>query len=263
MPHSLRGGTSFFVLLSIKMIDTNSMRGKLLLLFFWLSLVFVQAETVKFHDAEYTVFCPDLGVDHIGLYWKDDAGTRLGSFRRLKEYVEARGSKLEFAMNAGIFSPEYSPMGLHVAAGKEETPLNLADGAGNFFLKPNGVFYIQKKVPAIAETTQYAALKIHPEMAVQSGPLLVSKGHLHPAFRADSLNRYIRNGVGIDAKGKVIFAISNVPVTLYEFATFFKESLHCNNALYLDGAISRYYSPELGSDFLEGNFAGILAVTRP
>lgn len=223
----------------------------------------VCAELIKYRDVEFTVQYVNPKTDHLGLYWKDGAGVRFGSFHRLKDAIEARGGKLVFAMNAGIFSPEYVPMGLHVAEEKELSPLNLREGEGNFFLKPNGVFYLERGIPQIVDAAQYPMLKAHPSLAVQSGPLLVVQGKIHPAFRENSPNRYVRNGVGVTANQRVVLVFSQTPVTLYEFATFFKESLHCENALYLDGAISRVYAPASGSDFLEGDYAGILAVTIP
>ena len=44
------------------------------------------------------------------------------------------------------------------------------------------------------------------------------------------------------ADGKVLLAISKVPVNLYDFALYFKKA-GCKNALYLDGFVSRIYDP--------------------
>lgn len=35
-------------------------------------------------------------------------------------------------------------------------------------------------------------------------------------------------------------------VTLYDFASVFKEQLHCRDALYLDGCVSQMYLPACG-----------------
>ena len=65
--------------------------------------------------------------------------------------------------------------------------------------------------------------------------------------------------MGVCAGGKVRFAISAGPVNFYTFATFFRDKLGCPDALYLDGSISAYATPDTDTQFAE--FAGIWAVT--
>jgi uncharacterized protein YigE (DUF2233 family) len=146
-------------------------------------------------------------------------------------------------MNAGMYHDGLGPVGLFVEDGRQETPLNRADGEGNFFLKPNGVFFVRKDGSAgVMETTAYAAA--HPEgdpdiaHATQSGPMLVIDGKVHPRFEPDGASRFIRNGVGVRGDGTVVLAISRQPVSLGSFARLFKDELACPNALFLDGAIS-------------------------
>jgi uncharacterized protein YigE (DUF2233 family) len=59
----------------------------------------------------------------------------------------------------------------------------------------------------------------------------------------------------------VVFAISRTEVTLYDFATYFKE-MGCTNALYLDGFVSRCYLPEKGWAQLDGDFGVMIGVTE-
>jgi uncharacterized protein YigE (DUF2233 family) len=47
-------------------------------------------------------------------------------------------------MNAGMYHEDFSPVGLYVEDGKEIAPLNTADAPGNFFMKPNGVFFVDQ-----------------------------------------------------------------------------------------------------------------------
>ncbi len=154
-----------------------------------------------------------------------------------------------------------------VIDGKTLKPLNLKDAPGNFYLKPNGVFFIDGKGGHIVPSTEYEAHPpAGPRLAVQSGPLLLHNGKVHPAFRADSTNRLHRNGVGVRKDGKVVFAITEFEqakrVTLYEFAEFFR-SQGCENALFLDGDISRMFIDHEGP-MVPGNFYGtIFAVTAP
>jgi uncharacterized protein YigE (DUF2233 family) len=145
-------------------------------------------------------------------------------------------------------------------------PLNsrdsTADPPPNFYLKPNGVFYVAKGHAAIVESSAYPTLHVTPEMAVQSGPLLVSGGRIHRAFNPAGMSKYVRNGVGLRADGRVVFAMALDPVNLYTFATIFRNGLQCPDALYLDGAISQFYATPDTPD-TTGQFAGIIAVTVP
>ncbi|MCE3260121.1 MAG: hypothetical protein K0S12_1762, partial [Bacteroidetes bacterium] len=99
------------------------------------------------------------------------------------------------------------------------------------------------------------------DYATQSGPMLVINGKLHPDFREGSKNLNIRNGVGILPDGKILFAISKVPVNFFDFAMYFKKK-GCKNALYLDGFVSRAYLPEKDWQQTDGDFGVIIAVTK-
>ena len=220
------------------------------------------AEVLHHRDQEFFVYTVDPRTEEIELFWQDSSGQRFGSFRRLRDALASQGRTLKFAMNAGIFGVDFAPLGLHIENGRLLHPLDLGKGGkGNFYLKPNGVFYITEQKPAIVDARMYPKLRMKPTIATQSGPALVLKGMIHPAFREDSINRHYRNGVGVTRDGKVVFAISQTLVTFYEFATFFRDVLGCDNALYLDGALSAVYAPDRGQNFLGGDFVGMLAVT--
>ena len=130
------------------------------------------------------------------------------------------------------------------------SPLNTADAPGNFFMKPNGVFFIDKQGrPGVLETGAYAAAKPAVEFATQSGPMLVIDGAIHPRFEPDGSSRYSRNGVGIDREGRAVFAISTTAVSLGVFARLFRDELGCANALFFDGGISALHD---GTRYLVG-----------
>ena len=138
--------------------------------------------------------------------------------------------------NAGIFEPDLRPTGLLIADGLEVRALNLDAGTGNFFLQPNGVFFIGDAGAAIVESSEFTPQGVR--QATQSGPLLVRHGELHPRFKAGSTNRLIRSGVGVKDAHTVVLAISRDEVSFFDFATFFRDELGCSEALYLDGIIS-------------------------
>ena len=134
---------------------------------------------------------------------------------------------------------------------------------GNFYLQPNGVFLLTAKRAMVVPSNQYQSIKDKILFATQSGPMLVIDGQLHPAFTRGSKNGNIRSGVGIDTGGRVVFAISNALSNYYDFATLFQKALHCNQALFLDGAISRMYLPALQRHEQGGAFGAMIATTAP
>ena len=190
----------------------------------------------------YTTCVVDTRTHRIELFWKESNGTPVGSFERLRELPA--GSKLTFAMNAGMYHSDMAPVGLYVENGAQQKPLNLSGGDGNFFLKPNGVFYVSGRTAVVMETSRFDKLGPKADFATQSGPMLVIDGQVHPRFSASGTSRKIRNGVGVRDENTVVFAISEEPVTFSEFAALFKQ-LGCANALFLDGSISSLYAPSL------------------
>jgi uncharacterized protein YigE (DUF2233 family) len=197
----------------------------------------------------------------ITLFWKDDNGQILGSIQNLKVFAEAKKNELTFAMNGGMYKKDQSPQGLFIENGVTHTPLDTLSGNGNFYLQPNGVFYITgDDKPVICQTTDF----VHSErikFATQSGPMLLIDGQVHPAFKKGSANLNIRNGVGILPDNTVVFAMSKQEVNFYDLAEFFK-GMGCQYALYLDGFVSRTYLPEQNWKQLDGNFGVIIGVVE-
>ncbi len=194
----------------------------------------------------------------------DGAGRPLRTFPEVARYLANENLSVCSLINGGIFEPNGVPTGLLIQSGKKVTPVNRARGRGNFFLKPNGIFLISHKGAAIIDTEQFPLQGVEILQAVQSGPLLLHQGRIHPAFRANSPSRLHRNGVGVSTDGLVYFAISDIDSpkfpNLYEFAQLFL-SLGCNDALFLDGDLSQMRS---GSDIYKAsnNFGSVIAVIR-
>lgn len=175
----------------------------------------------------------------------DAAGDPFRYFFRLQQQLASEGKILAFAMNAGMFDDNQKPIGLYIEDGRQAKKLNRRSGAGNFHLKPNGVFFIKDGKPRVLETEAFAKSGIKPDYASQSGPMLVINGNIHPKISENGTSRKLRNGVGIDAAGQAIFVISDGAVTFHEFAQFFRDGLRAKNALFFDGTISGLYSTEL------------------
>ncbi len=221
----------------------------------FLSLAPVAAEAadcrdLSFDGASYTVCDVALGED-LRLFHSGPDGV-YGSFRNLNDNLEAQGQTLGFAMNAGMYHRDLSPVGLYVEEGVETGRIVTSDGPGNFGMLPNGVFCIGETFRVIESRTFKKDLP-DCRFATQSGPMLVIDGELHPNFLPDSDSTYIRNGVGVSEDGtRAVFAISNVPVNFHAFARLFRDELQLPNALYFDGSISRLYAP--GLDRHDGGF---------
>ena len=203
-------------------------------------------ENIAYQGALYSVCSASATDKGLRTFLHDDKGEHLGSFSALERHVAARGERLVFAMNGGMYHADRRPVGLYVENGRAVSSLNRLGGPGNFHMRPNGVFWIDAKGAAhVTETSRFAAMKAKPLHATQSGPMLVIGGAIHPKFRADSDSLKIRNGVGLCDKGQVRFAISDAPVTFSAFALFFRDRLGCADALYLDGSISALHAPEI------------------
>lgn len=177
--------------------------------------------------------------EQVRLVWKDGNGEPYRSFDKVQSAFAAKGGKVVFLMNAGIFEPGGIPSGLHIEGGKILRPINLADAPGNFFLKPNGICTFGKQGPFIGSCAAWKPAGSE-SWGIQSGPMLLIDGKRHPAFRQDSSSKLHRNGVGVDEKGKFVFAITDRGqiVNFWDFAGLFLQ-LGCKNALFLDGDISQ------------------------
>ena len=207
-------------------------------------------DDLDYDGAGYTVCTIDTARDSLKWFWRDASGKPFQTFAQLATSLAQVHEKLAFAMNAGMFQEDFSPLGLFVEGGKTRRAANTREGAGNFHLKPNGVFFFGGQTDGqsagVMETRQFLDLDLRPAFATQSGPMLVIDGQIHPKIQADGTSQKVRNGVGVRDAHTVVFAISRDAVTFYQFASLFRDRLGCRNALFLDGSISSLYAPELG-----------------
>ncbi|HUD29841.1 MAG TPA: phosphodiester glycosidase family protein [Novosphingobium sp.] len=164
----------------------------------------------------------------------------------------AKSHEVAFAMNGGMFDAAGYPIGYYVEEGKKRHALNTNEGWGNFHLLPNGVFYGDASGHWQVRTAEDFRKSVtdRPDFGTQSGPMLVIDGKLHPKIDAGSDEKSkslkVRNGVGVDARGRAHFVISDEPVSFGKLARYFRDGLKCPNALFLDGSVSSLWDPEHG-----------------
>jgi uncharacterized protein YigE (DUF2233 family) len=209
-------------------------------------------------------------LGRLQLHWLDQAGQPMGHFGALRDRLGERGLEIEFATNAGIYERGPKPCGLTVCQGEEVVKLNLADGEGNFYLKPNGVFFVDEANRAgVMEAAAFGKSGVKARIATQSGPMLLSGGRMHPAFNVNSKNLRQRSAVGVrKADGQVIFVVTDRSdadkrrVSFHALASLFLE-LGCEEALFLDGDISDFaVNPGPKTVFTPQTFAAMFALVR-
>jgi len=202
--------------------------------------------SMEYGHAAYIVCEVDLRRHTVRLYWNRPDGTPYAHLSDLPRQLEGGAGRLLFGTNAGMFDSKLKPVGLYVEEGQELVHANTKSGKGNFYMKPNGIFYISAGNAAIAETHAFLKQRPQVDLATQSGPMLVTDGRLHPRFNRASTSLKLRSGVGVRADGEVIFATSQEAVSFDSFARLFRDGVKCPNALFLDGdSASSLYAPTL------------------
>lgn len=222
--------------------------------------------TFTYNGQEYDAIVVNPSVSEISLHWLSKDQSAYKSIHALREVLLEKKKDILMITNGGMFMKNNIPVGLFITQGKELCPIDTnKDQPGNFYMQPNGVFYLDNKGPHVSTTADYLKRSgknnkvIH---ATQSGPMLVSKGAINAKFNPESVNRNLRSGVGILPNGNVVFIISKeAQTTFFDFASIFKERFGCKDALYLDGAISKMYLKNGRPNELNGDFGAIIAVT--
>jgi uncharacterized protein YigE (DUF2233 family) len=223
-------------------------------------MLIFQVQSV-FAQSKYVDFKVDPSKEKIKLYLQDDRGELLGSLPALNVFLNKSHQSVLFAMNAGMFMENGYPLGLYKGEGKTIAKLNTRKHAvGNFYIEPNGVFSMTDQGAAIVPTKHWGHFsgEFQTPYATQSGPMLLIDKKINPNIENAKNSRTIRNGVCMADK-QVIFSVSLVGVSFLEFAKHFRDDLHCDDALYFDGAVSDFEWPEKGYK-ARGNAIGPMVV---
>ncbi len=194
-----------------------------------------------FENTNYIICDAKADGASLHLFWKNGDDEPYRNFSKVADAAASRGKTLVFALNAGMYQPDFSPMGLYVENGRElipaskTTPVRGSGPVPNFYKKPNGIFYLGDKGAEILPTDRFLKQKIKPQLATQSGPMLVIRNRINPIFIVGSTDRTRRSGVGVCNGGAIQFAVSEDAVNFHDFAKLFRDHLQCPNALFLDG----------------------------
>ncbi len=226
---------------------------------------------IQIRGVDYLLFMADLDSHEIRTHLYQPKSTK--NFYQIANVVQSLESYKTLPLmvtNAGMFTPSYSPEGLFIEDGNLLFPLDTGGSVSNanFYLKPNGVFFIDStNRPEIVTTEEYILItkktkNFKIKCATQSGPMLVIDNSIHDSFVYGSNNAKIRSGIGIINNKQVLFAITLDGCNFYNFATFFKDISNCRNALFLDGAISKMYIRNLNESDISGSFGPMISISK-
>ena len=211
-------------------------------------------------DPDFIIYRTNSKEDKVELFWKNNKNKPLKSLKNLKDFVVSKNLNLKFAMNGGMYIQNNIPKGLYIENYKILNPIDTLSGEGNFYLKPNGIFSIRKSGNYEILPTELFKFNSEIKFATQSGPILILNGKINSIFQKNSKNLNIRNGIGILKNGEAVFVMSKKEIASYDFAELFK-NLGCENALYLDGLVSKSYYPSQNWIQENGNFGVMIGVT--
>jgi len=216
--------------------------------------------TVTFEDVPLTHCTADPALHRIDMANLGPDKQPFASLSAFATSVDA--AAIAFAVNGGMYGDDLKPIGYYVQNGERLVELNRGEGDGNFYMKPNGVFFgTGGQWRVLGSNTFFNTVGDRPGFGTQSGPLLLVDGKLHPEVQDNGPSKAIRNGVAVDASGKAHFVIADAPVSFGQLARYFRDVVKVSNALYLDGQVSSLWDP--ASERMDkGRVGPIIVVTK-
>ncbi|MGB3710505.1 MAG: phosphodiester glycosidase family protein [Erythrobacter sp.] len=213
-----------------------------------------------FEDIPLTHCVADPAVHSIATALAPNSGQQAGSIEGWRQGRDA--ANIAFVVNAGMYGDDLRPVGYFVRDADRFVEIDRGSAGGNFYLKPNGVFFGSEGNWRILESETFVrTVGTRPQFGTQSGPMLVINGEMHPEFSENGPSKAIRNGVGIDRQGRAHFVISGEPLSFGQLARFYRDELDVPDALYLDGNVSALWDPVTGR-MDEGRVGPLLVVRR-
>jgi uncharacterized protein YigE (DUF2233 family) len=236
-------------------MKNNILAGCLLLMAMTIHAQVESFTNYSFGGSSYNVFIVKVDTESVRKFEFVENKNRLSH----NDFLVSLNDTACFVINAGTTDSLCRPVGYLSQNNQELMPVNLRDSIGNFYLKPNGLLLFTNNDAIFCESSQLGQYK-HVRVGIQSGPMLLINGTIHPLFNQNSANKHLRTGAGSfkNSAGEkfVVFAISNNPVSFYTFASFFKERFKCTDALCLESAGCAMYYP--GYSILPGKYNGMI-----
>jgi uncharacterized protein YigE (DUF2233 family) len=218
----------------------------------------VECRDITHQKVSFSVCRVDLAIEKLEIFYLDGHGKPLANFENVTAELAKTKYELLFAINGGMFDKKgkgLRPLGLLVAGGKKIKDINLngwprqppvpPEDEGNFYKIPNAVFSIQGGKAEVTDSLGFSAKQTTPEIAVQSGPMVVQGGKIPEGLRDYNAKTYNRNGVCAPTPTTAAFVISNQLASIRQLALFMRDELNCSDALYLDGCRSALFSKSL------------------
>jgi uncharacterized protein YigE (DUF2233 family) len=225
---------------------------------------------ITLKGVQYRIFVADLDKHKIRTHYLPGNRQSYSTIPGVLRELEFKRLKALMVTNAGMFTMDYHPEGLYIEEGSK-TRFPLDTGANNpnlnFYLKPNGVFYVDGHDHAHVVSTEEMEKILRDKnkvikCATQSGPMLLIHGKVHTAFKQHSKNLKIRSGVGIITARRIVFSTTVNEESFYNFSVFLRDIFGCSDALFLDGAISKMYLHDLAPNKSQDPFGPMLSVTK-
>ena len=217
-------------------------------------------KTVEFESTPLTHCVANPSEHRITMAYGQGSNGRFGSLAAFAETVDKR--TIAFAINGGPSGDDGKPKGYFVQNKNRIAELDLGNGDGNFYIKPNGVFYGTGNAWRLRTTPSfYSGVRDRPQFGTQSGPMLLVDGKLPTEISENGPSRAIRSGVGIAGDGKAHFVVSQKPLSFGRLARYFRDEANAKNALFLASNRSVLWDP--ATERLDNGSVGpIIVVTK-
>ena len=197
---------------------------------------FLEKANMSFRNAHFDIFIIKIDSSLSGKVSFAE-NINMSSEERYFSSIEQATNSTFFAITASIVDTACRPLGFYVSNRNKIKSVNLDNGTGNFFIKPNGIFAItSNKEFVITDALKFDTTE-NSTTAIQSGPMLISNGIINPAFDKNSKNKHIRCAIGMYTdKGSrfLIFVKSTEPVSFFQLAQLLQEKFNCLDALSLE-----------------------------
>lgn len=213
---------------------------------------FIEKKGLVFNDNEFDICVVALDSFSIDGFAIIENKSRISEATYFSQLENSIGGPF-VAITASIIDSNCNSLGFLKSEGRIIRSINLGQGTGNFYLKPNGVAALNRKNGlTIQESQSFRDDQMITE-GVQSGPMLLVNGQINSVFDPNSKNKFKRCGIGVFNKGgktHIVFASSVVAVSFYQFAQLFIEKFNCDNALTLEsGSNSSMHLPTIADSF--------------